>query len=123
MLKACPSFEALWIEHLEFVGDSPEPMDYIAISDLVRHLTSKLAKGETEEFKAVFAVVDQWLTQGDHYVKEAAIVGLLEDLQNTNLHTSKTQPDDFLPWLSTTAERYWEKVRDFWEKGILITDD
>jgi hypothetical protein len=66
--------------------------------------------------------VEQWHVSGDTYVKEAATVGLLEDLQNTNLHEG-TDPDAFRKFLGPESERWWSKVVRFWSEGRLLTDD
>jgi hypothetical protein len=60
--------------------------------------------------------------EGDGDVKEAAIVGLIEDLQNANLH-SGTVPDQYLPFLLPQSRRWWGKVETFWSEGRLPTDD
>src|SRR5690606_29937885 len=94
MLTACPSFENTWREFLVSWRDESEPPLYLALSDLARHLISMLARNDVATFPGVFAVVERWHLEGDPYVAEAATVGLLEDLQNTNLHDS-TVPEQF----------------------------
>jgi hypothetical protein len=124
LLAADPSFEPTWREFVaewqsEAEGELPL---YLALGDLARHLIAKLERGETADFAAVFDVVEQWHLRGDAYVREAATVGLLEDLQNTNLHR-RTQPGDFEPWLRPESKRWWGKVERFWSDGELLTDD
>jgi hypothetical protein len=79
--------------------------------------------GEDEGIKAIFRVVEAWHLEGEPYVKEAATVGLLEDLQNANLHKGATSPDDFLDYLLPETRFWWFKVVDFWDKGVVISDD
>ena len=122
ILAADPSFLAAWNEFQHEYGDEPEPLYYLALSALSRHLIGQLENGETSGFNAIFDIVEEWHLWGDRYVREAATIGLLESLQNTNLHRTTT-PDRFLPWLRPESRRYWDKVEAFWEKGILITDD
>jgi hypothetical protein len=81
-----------------------------------------LAAGDFRTLHRTFAVVERWHLEGDQYVREAAAVGLLEDLQNTALHVS-TSPKDFEPFLLPTSQRFWRNVEHFWEKGETITDD
>jgi hypothetical protein len=126
LLEACSSFLPAWQAHLAEYADlhaEGHAMHYLALADLARHLIGLKADGRTEAFPEIFAVVERWHIEGDHYVREAATVGLLEDLQNTNLHERGTQPDDFVPWLQPVSLRWWRKVEAFWEEGILLSED
>ncbi|WOE75414.1 DUF7674 family protein [Alterisphingorhabdus coralli] len=123
-----PSFQGAWGDFLvewedyeEEGGDTDLPI-YLVLSDLARHLIAMLAKGETDKFRQIFQLVDRWCLEGEHYVQEAAVVGLLEDLQNEGLH-STTKPSGFEPWLLSESKYWWDKVAAFWEKGELIVDD
>ena len=104
LLEACPSFTPMWREFVdEWRGDDGLPREdlphYLALAEFARHLISMLVRSETSSFPAVFAVVEDLHTQGEHYVREAATIGLLESLQNTNLH-DKTDSDAYC---ATTA--------------------
>lgn len=122
ILAADPSFLPAWMEFLEDYGDEPKPLYYLALSALARHLIECLEGGDTSRFDAIFDIVERWHLVGDQYVREAATIGLLEDLQNTNLHRV-TAPEAFLPWLRPESRRWWDKVEAFWAHGTLITDD
>lgn len=122
MLEACPSFQPTWQEFIEHWQDEPELPIYLALGDLARHLASMLAAGQTDSFPAIFRVVERWHTEGDHYVREAASIGLLEDLQNANMHTT-TEPEQFRKFLLPESERWWNKVHAFWAHGTRIADD
>lgn len=67
---------------------------YLALADFARHLIGMLEQGETDTFSRIFDVVERLIVERDSYVSEAAVSGLIEDLQNANLH-SKTQPEQF----------------------------
>lgn len=95
---------------------------YLVISDLARHLIEMLEYGEDSGLEAVFKVVERWHLDGDPYVKEAATIGLLEDLQNEGLHKATT-PDEFVRFLLPESKYWWAKVKAFWEHGRLIVDD
>ncbi|MFZ5721927.1 MAG: DUF7674 family protein [Pseudomonadota bacterium] len=123
MLDAEPGFRPTWEKFVREWQDSPEGLPhYLALGDLACHLIRLLEVGQTSRFDAVFEVVERWHVQGDRYVREAATIGLLEDLQNLSLHTS-TEPNEFLPWLRPASRRFWEKVEAFWRDGTPITDD
>jgi hypothetical protein len=124
LLEADPSFEPTWRGLIAEWADegATELPAYLVLADLARHIIGKLEQGETASFPAIFNVVEQWQLQGDDYVREAATIGLLEDLQNTNLHDT-TQPLNFERWLLPESKRWWNKVERFWSNGELITDD
>src|SRR5262245_13397003 len=120
MLDACPSFQAEWESFMEEWRGEPEELPvYLALADLARHLIAMLASNETTSFAAIFDVVEQWHVQGDADVREAATVGLLENLQNTSLHDS-TNPEQFRPFLGPESTRWWDKLYGFWERGELL---
>lgn len=123
LLAADPSFRDTFVAVLEEYRDEDSPMRYLALADLARHLISQLERGETFRFDAVFDVVERWHIEGDSYVREAATVGLLEDLQNTNLHKGATNPDQFIPWLRPVSLDWWRKVDEFWTNGIPMRED
>lgn len=123
LLQADPTFDPSWRAFLADYKDEPELPLYLALSDLACHLIAQLDRGETARFDAVFDIVERWCLRGDHYVRVAATVGLLEDLQNGNLYErAQIRPSDFEPWLRPVSKRQWEKVYAFWSRGELITD-
>ncbi|MDQ3143927.1 MAG: hypothetical protein M3Q57_03495 [Pseudomonadota bacterium] len=124
MLVACPSFEPRWHEFLdEWVGnpilfedgsDGELPM-YLALGDLANHLIEKLESGETKDFPTIFGVVEDWNVHGEHYVAEAATIGLIEDLTNEHRYR-RLKPDDMLPWLGPESAKSWHALLEFWER-------
>jgi hypothetical protein len=122
MLAACPSFRDSWDEFVaEWQGEATELPYYLALSDLARHLVAMLERRDVAQFDAIFDVVERWHIDGDPYVREAATIGLLEDLQNTNFYTSAS-PDDLKPYLREHSARWWDKVEKFWATGEVIRD-
>jgi hypothetical protein len=112
LLAADPSFQPAWDQFIaEWQGQ--ELPQYLALGDLAQHLINRLAAGQVDRFEAVFEVVERWQVEGEHYVAEAAVIGLLENLQNTTLH-STTSPDDFAPWLQPSSASWWKRLKDFW---------
>jgi hypothetical protein len=123
MLLACPDFKRQW-EAFTADWDSlkrkPLPY-YLLLNELARHLTHKLAIGETSQFAGVFAVVERWHVEGDDYVQTAASIGLLEDLQNPANYRGR-KPSDFVPWLGPVSKIWWDKVEEYWVKGMAKHD-
>jgi hypothetical protein len=124
LLDACPSFAPQWQafqdEWREEADDLPL---YLVLADFARHLIGMLERGETAALPAVFGAVERLHVEGEHYVREAATVGLLEALQNLNLHKSGTDPERFRPYLGPESARWWDKLYRFWQHGELLTDE
>ena len=77
LLAACPSFEDRWQEHLDW-WEGEEAGLYNDLARFAHHLVELEKQGTTREFAEVFHVVERLHVEGDHYVKEAATIGLLE---------------------------------------------
>jgi hypothetical protein len=122
MLEACPSFRPMWEQfEQEWKGEDDKPL-YLALAALAHHLIAMLELDEVATLTGAFAVVERWHVEGDDFVREAATVGLLEDLQNDGLHRSTT-PKQFESFLLPESLKWWSKVDRFWSKGELISDD
>jgi hypothetical protein len=121
MLQADPTFLPTWKTFVAQWHDQELPI-YLALSDLAAYLVQKLESEQTDRFEAVFGVVESWITSGDEYVREAAVVGLLEDLQNGSLYSSRN-PSDLERWLMPETARAWKKVESFWSEGKPILND
>jgi hypothetical protein len=116
LVAACPSFgtspewEAFWSDYRD-----EEPPLYLLMPGLVCHLGGLLTGGKTSELPALFSLVERMVDEGDAYVATLAVVGFLEDLQNSNLHEG-TRPADFEPFFEPHTAWWWEEVRLFWER-------
>jgi hypothetical protein len=123
MLDANPALILAWGEFVEKWKDEKDGLPfYLALGDLARHLVDQLKLGRTEEFAPVFAVVERWHCEGDHYVREAATVGLLESIQNIAGHEG-LDPAHFEQWFGPETKRWWDKLNLFWSEGKLLTDE
>ena len=109
LLEACPSYSKRWTAY------SAEPefeheLIYVHLGDFAHHIVELLQSRTTEEFPAVFGVIERLHLEGDSYVKEAATVGALEALQNV-----ASDPADFEPFLGPESRNWWGRLNDFWE--------
>ena len=114
LLAADPSFQPCWTEFASEYNDEPELPLYLALSSLARHLLARLEGGDTTGFDRIFAVVEEWHANGDAYVREAASIGLLEDLQNLS-GGSGIRPVTVEQWLGPESRRWWDKLDCYWE--------
>ena len=122
--EACPSFAPKWEEFQNKWRKEADDLPlYIVLGDLARHLIGMVERGEVAGLPAVFAAIERLHVEGDHYVREAATVGLLEDLQNLILHSGGTDPEQFRPYFGPATAKWWDKLYGFWEHGKMLTDD
>jgi len=123
ILRVSPRFAPIWQNFLrEWEGKGNELPIYLVLSDLARHIAVLSGENAERELQEIFKIVENWHLNGDAYVKEAATVGLLEDLQNTNL-VGAERPAKFIKYLGPESKRCWKKVEDIWEKGEIIRDN
>ncbi|MEH6467944.1 MAG: hypothetical protein V7722_09960 [Porticoccus sp.] len=121
MLEVAKGFVPVWEEFIEEWKEEKELLQYLALSELARYISDLIKKEEKEELKGIFEVIERWHIEGDCYVKEAATVGILEDLQNTNI-VGAGIPEIVKTYLLPESKKWWLKVYDFWEKGKIISE-
>ena len=111
MLQATPTFEPVWNAFLAEWDGRREPLPiYLVLSDLARHIAKLIEGGSTAELVKVFSVIEMWCDDGDAEVQEAVTVGLLEDLQNTNV-VGMGKPKKIEQYLGPQSKREWQKVQ------------
>lgn len=121
ILEASDGFRPIWNEFLEEWKDDDELPQYLALGDLACYISKLISEPNDEELKRIFAVIERWHLEGDSYVKEAATVGILEDLQNTNV-VGEGIPEKVELYLLPESKKWWVKVYEFWEKGKIISE-
>jgi hypothetical protein len=120
LVEACPSFKDKWSLYVSG-PDYDEDLLFISLGEFTQHVVSLMKNNETNEFQKVFKVIENFLLNGDSYVKEATITGLLEGVQNVSY--DHFDPEKFVPFLLPETKKWWQKLNDFWDgKGSLAND-
>jgi hypothetical protein len=103
LVAACPSFNSSTRASRANENDG----EYLRVGEFVCHLVELLVDGNTDEFEAVFAIVEWALEQGDEEARSLIADGFLDDLTNPDLYeeTAK-QPNDFTPWVGPHARQH-----------------
>lgn len=119
MLAACGSFGPAW---QKFAAEAREnepddPLYFVALGDLATHLLELDTRGQTAEFAAVFAVVETWLLEGDDYVRNAAVIGLFESLQNV-AGWRKQGLVTIESYLQPISKKWWDNLSRYWDGDI-----
>lgn len=104
--------------HEEYGNEYAENRDdLIDIITIVDYIVGQLKDGKTEDFKDIFASVEQVLENSDESARELIIVGLIEGLQNNcgleniNYHTTFNQ------WLKPKSKKIWDGLIYLWESN------
>lgn len=114
-LEACPSFGEKWNEHRALYAD--EQLLYVDMSEFAHHLVELYKSNQTTEFRTIFDTIERLQIDGDHYVKEAATIGMLEGIQNVASNNG-VDPRVFVPYLGTESIKGWGALNDFWQTKI-----
>ena len=76
--SACPSFVSARERSAGHWKDEADSIVREIVGDLGLHLIELLQRGETAEFPAVFSAIERCLLEGDPFVRESAVPGLLQ---------------------------------------------
>jgi len=110
LIDVCPSYKKRWEEYLkDNYEENDEPLLYIDISDFAHHVAELHKKGQHEEFPAIFELVERLHIDGDEIVREAATIGILEDIQR---HAGNH--DGIKKFLHPESLKWWNHLDDFW---------
>jgi hypothetical protein len=119
LVEACPSFRVVLEEHRRC---NDEDIPYLILGDFARHLLQLHREGRNEVFGAVMQVIERLHVEGDHYVREAATIGLLEAILNIWDHEG-VNPTLFARYLLPVSAKWWQSLNDFWSGKIRFVGD
>lgn len=123
LIDVCPSFRGKWEEHLRDIWDrDSELILYTDFAEFARHLTSLAASESFQELEAVFNEIEYLLQQGDPFVQEAVMVGLLEDFQNGLLNIGY-EINLIEKYFKPETKKYWTSLTKFWNGEIPYIDN
>ena len=118
LLKACPSFTEKWEEHKrEWKEEEVGYLPYLALDELAQHLIRLYERNDMAEFSDIFEIVERLHTEGEHYVREAATIGLLEGIQN-HLANSGKDTEVFRGYLLPVSAKWWDQLNLFFNNKI-----
>ncbi|MGH9941193.1 MAG: DUF7674 family protein [Pyrinomonadaceae bacterium] len=101
--------------HRAFYED--EDLLYVDLGEFAHHLVELHKANRTDEFPAMFEIIERLHLEGDAYVKEAATIGMLEGIQNV-AGNSGVDPEEFFRFLKPESAKWWGQLNDFWEGKI-----
>ena len=114
LLEAYPSYQHSWNEYIKDEDIDEERLYYLDLSDFVRHLIRLYQSGKHDEFTAIFDVIERFHVEGEHYVREAATIGILELL----LPDKHLSGEEFIEYFGKSTLNSWELLCKFWRGEI-----
>ncbi|WP_227872272.1 DUF7674 family protein [Paenibacillus albus] len=118
LLQACPSYRNKWNEYVqENYKSGDEQLLYIDLADFATYFVDLYKQNKLSEFPAVFDVIELLHRSGDDFVREAASIGLLEDLQN-RLLSNEINTNVFDQYLKKESLKWWNYLNDIWNGKI-----
>lgn len=114
LLSACPSFGDAWQEHL---GDFGNDVLHAAAGKYAHHLLRLFQNNEVSTFLDVGLALERLIVEGAPFVKELAIVGILEGVQNIWSNNS-VDPERFFPYLGLESGKAWAALNHGWSEHV-----
>lgn len=122
LADACPAYRSDYDRFRTEFADHPERFVYVGFTQFARCLSRAMAARDEQTMTRVFELLERFITEGDAEVQEAAVVGIIKNLQNVELH-ERTTPDDYVPFLRPETQHWWGRVKTFWVNGRLMNED
>jgi hypothetical protein len=114
LIKGCTSYQARWDKYvLDNYETGEEHLLYIDLADFASHIVNLYQQNQIAEFPVIFDVIELLHTDGDDIVREAATIGLLEDIQN-KLISNRIDTGVFEQYLKEQSLKWWSRLNDFW---------
>ncbi len=110
VLKVVPGFQNTWDEHLDD-WDGERAGLVLDMIEFAAYTNSLLKKGEKEETKLIFDLMEKMLEEGENAVRNAVLTGFLETVINPVTKETSYLPllGDLLGEKSRTYVREWLK--------------
>jgi hypothetical protein len=99
----------------EYDDDGEEPLGYLIIADISRHLVSRLRQHDIAFFRAFFQKVEYILNNSDPFMEELMVIGFFESLQSESSQFNYKYYTFFDQWLGENSKKEWRQLIDFWE--------
>lgn len=115
LLAACPAAIDAWKHHLEWWGDD-ERGNFNDVAVFAYHIVNSAIAGNKGEFPAFFQLLEKMVQDGDAQVKDLAVTGLIEDIQNISSNRIQGYAT-FESWLQPATRVAWRQVEAAW-RGV-----
>jgi hypothetical protein len=120
-LIACPAFRESWNKHRQFWQDEEAGIynDLAEFADFI--VDQAYGSGDLASVDASFALTERFFDEGDDEVREAAMIGFLEDVHNLSSHRPFGAAP-FIERLGPLSKRAWAEVEEMWRGKNSLAD-
>lgn len=121
LAAACPS----WAARNPVAAAAPldGPRDYEPVGAFAHHLVDRADQGDTDEFPAVFATVEEILDDGDADAVSLIRTGLIEDLQNITSHRDVSiDGAQVRSFAGPATAAVWDELDEAWSAATTTFD-
>ena len=120
MRLACVNIGAHWQEHLEF-WEGDDPGDYNITSVFAEYLVDMYERGQTDDFAAIFSLIEQMIVDGTDESRSLIVVGVLESIRNISSH-KRFGEKVFTTWMKPNTLQAWTEVARRWVGKSSLVD-
>jgi hypothetical protein len=113
LFAACPSYKEEHEEWIDVLRRQEEPFS-IHAAYFAHHLVELALRGQSNEFAAVFSMVERLLTEGDEEVRVMTKVAMIEDIQNIASYHD-LDLTGFTKLLGPLSQIAWIEIKESWE--------
>lgn len=113
LIESCPSFTKTWETHVAEWGND---VLHTAASEFACHLLEVHRSGNYSQLARVALALERLLIEGSPSVRELAIVGVLEGVQNCWANAGE-DPELFRIHLLPVSRHAWDSLNAFWSGG------
>jgi len=114
ILSIYPKLTPYWHEFHEEWAEVDEKPLYLILSKLADLIVGDFKSGQKSTLKCLFSLIEKFVLDGDQYVREAAIVGLLEEIQ-TKSQRNNVDISSMFPLMGEHTKSKWVALQKFWD--------
>jgi hypothetical protein len=108
-----PDFRPRWERHLALWKGEPAG-SYNDIVQFAHFVVEDLyPNGRTADLQHAFDLVEHWLVNGNHNLRELMAIGFLEDVQNI-ASWQEFGKKAFIPFLGPESRKAWNEIEKMW---------
>ena len=114
ILEVSTNFAKKWFVFLEECDEDEDLPLHLIFGDFAQYIAYLINSNELNaqiELRAIFLIIEQWLIEGDKYVKDAA-TGFFETLQNPD-YVSVEITEKVEIYLLIESKRCWDVIHNF----------
>jgi hypothetical protein len=117
ILESFPGFQSQWQKHLEYWGDE-EPGLCNDLSEFSDYVSDLIVSEDDKKLNDIFRLIEKFMIEGEHSVKEAVATCFLENLVNA-LPSNSTE--SFVKFLGSESRAYcvaWDEFTGVKTEGL-----